>query len=193
VGHLGLSQRGQLGASPRASSLSLSGFWIKFAPPQTRANTSPHGTKARFVLTAGPLALVCSGSMHYTAKVHSPACELEVELIQTHMTQEPWLWVEVGALAVRKRSDCAGAVWAGADVAWRLCVCVVFEAFFPALRGRDQDIKTSKQASFITCSFLDTSQTRAWVFEALFGCLASSAFFVWCSPAGGCVQSTADF
>jgi hypothetical protein len=31
------------------------------------------------------------------------------------------------------------------------------------------------------------------VFEAFLGCLASSAFFVWCSPAGGCVQSTADF
>jgi hypothetical protein len=26
------------------------------------------------------------------------------------------------------------------------------------------------------------------VFEAFLGCLASSAFFVWCSPAGGCVQ-----
>jgi hypothetical protein len=31
------------------------------------------------------------------------------------------------------------------------------------------------------------------VFDAFLGCLASSAFFVWCSPAGGCVQSTADF
>ena len=29
--------------------------------------------------------------------------ELELELIQTHMTQKPVLWVEVGAHAVRKR------------------------------------------------------------------------------------------
>jgi hypothetical protein len=49
--------------------------------------------------------------------------ELELELIQTHMTQKPLLWVEVGAHAVRKRSGCAGVVWAGAGVAWRLCVC----------------------------------------------------------------------
>jgi hypothetical protein len=45
--------------------------------------------------------------------------ELELELIQTHMTQKPLLWVEVGAHAVRKRSECAGVVWAGAGVAWR--------------------------------------------------------------------------
>jgi hypothetical protein len=77
--------------------------------------------------------------------------ELELELIQAHMTQKPLLWIEVGAHVVRKRSECAGVVWAGAGVAWRLCV----------------------------------------VFEAFLGCLASSAFFVWCSPAGGCVQSTA--
>jgi hypothetical protein len=49
--------------------------------------------------------------------------ELELELIQTHMTQKSLLWVEVGAHAVRKRSECAGVVWAGAGVAWRLCVC----------------------------------------------------------------------
>jgi hypothetical protein len=29
--------------------------------------------------------------------------ELELELTQTHMTQKPLLWVEVGAHAVRKR------------------------------------------------------------------------------------------
>jgi hypothetical protein len=29
--------------------------------------------------------------------------ELELELIQTHLTQKPLLWVEVGAHAVRKR------------------------------------------------------------------------------------------
>jgi hypothetical protein len=49
--------------------------------------------------------------------------ELELELIQAHMTQKPLLWVEVGAHAVRKRSECAGVVWAGAGVARRLCVC----------------------------------------------------------------------
>ena len=71
----------------------------------------------------------------------------ELELKQTHMTQKPLLWVEVGAHAVRKSSECAGVVWAGAGVAWRLCVCVAF--------------------------------------GAIVGCLASSAFFVWCFPAGG--------
>jgi hypothetical protein len=30
------------------------------------------------------------------------------------MTQKPLLWVEVGAHAVCKRSECAGVVWAGA-------------------------------------------------------------------------------
>jgi hypothetical protein len=32
-------------------------------------------------------------------------------------------WVEVGAHAVLKRSECSGVVWAVAGVAWRLCVC----------------------------------------------------------------------
>ena len=54
--------------------------------------------------------------------------ELELELIQTHMAQKPLLWVEVGAHAVRNRSKCGGVGWAGAGVAWRLGVCVVFEA-----------------------------------------------------------------
>jgi hypothetical protein len=36
--------------------------------------------------------------------------ELELELIQTHMTHKPLLWVEVGAHAVRKRSECCGVV-----------------------------------------------------------------------------------
>jgi hypothetical protein len=38
--------------------------------------------------------------------------ELKLELIQTHMTQKPLLWVEVevGAHAVRKRLECAGVV-----------------------------------------------------------------------------------
>jgi hypothetical protein len=43
--------------------------------------------------------------------------ELELELLQTHMTQKPLLWVEAGAHAVRKRSECAGVVWTGAGVA----------------------------------------------------------------------------
>jgi hypothetical protein len=38
--------------------------------------------------------------------------ELELELIQTHTTQKPLLWVEVGVHAVRKRSERAGVVWA---------------------------------------------------------------------------------
>jgi hypothetical protein len=50
--------------------------------------------------------------------------ELELELIQIHMTQKHLLWIEeVGAHAVRKRSECAGVIWAGAGVAWRLYVC----------------------------------------------------------------------
>jgi hypothetical protein len=82
--------------------------------------------------------------------------ELELELIQTHMAQKPLLWVEVGAHAVRNKSKCVGVGWAGASVAWRLGVCVVFGTFW-----------------------------AVW--------MAPSAFFVWCSPAGGCVPSTADF
>ena len=54
--------------------------------------------------------------------------ELELELIQTHMAQKPLLWVEVGAHAVRNRAKCGGVGWAGAGVAWRLGVCVVFGA-----------------------------------------------------------------
>jgi hypothetical protein len=49
--------------------------------------------------------------------------ELELELIQTHMTQKPLLWVEVGAHAVRKRSECPG-VWCGqVRVSRGACVC----------------------------------------------------------------------
>ena len=55
-----------------------------------------------------------------------PGClELELELIQTHMTQKPLLWVEVGAHAVRKRSECAGVVWAGAGVGRVALVCAL--------------------------------------------------------------------
>jgi hypothetical protein len=84
--------------------------------------------------------------------------ELELELIQAHMTQKPLLWVEVGAHAVCTRCAKGQSVLGWCGQAWvsrGACVCVVFEGFL--------------------------------------GCLASSAFFVWCSPAGGCVQSTADF
>jgi hypothetical protein len=37
---------------------------------------------------------------------------LELELIQARMIQKPLLWVEAGAHAVRKRSECSGVVWA---------------------------------------------------------------------------------
>jgi hypothetical protein len=40
--------------------------------------------------------------------------ELELELIQTPLTQQPLLWVEVGAHAVVKKSEHSGVVWAGA-------------------------------------------------------------------------------
>ena len=36
--------------------------------------------------------------------------ELELELIQTHMTQKPVLRVEVGALGARLAKSCAGTV-----------------------------------------------------------------------------------
>jgi hypothetical protein len=48
--------------------------------------------------------------------------ELELELIQTHMTQKPLLWVEVGAHVVRNRPKCGG-VGGQAQVsrgAWKL-------------------------------------------------------------------------
>jgi hypothetical protein len=50
------------------------------------------------------------------------------------MAQKPLLWVEVGAHAVRNRSKCGGVGWEGAGVAWRLGVCVVFEASWAAWR-----------------------------------------------------------
>jgi hypothetical protein len=50
------------------------------------------------------------------------------------MAQKPLLWVEVGAHAVRNRPKCGGVGWAGAGVAWRLGVCVVFEAFLAVWR-----------------------------------------------------------
>ena len=67
---------------------------VSFTPSatRTRTNTNPNGTKA--------IAVV----------------ELELKLTQTYMTQKPLLWVEVGAYAVRKRSECAGVVLAGAVV-----------------------------------------------------------------------------
>jgi hypothetical protein len=62
-------------------------------------------------------------------KAGKPEFKLELELIQSHMIQKPLLWVEVGAHAVRKRSECAEVVWAGAGVAWRLCVCCLLSLF----------------------------------------------------------------
>jgi hypothetical protein len=52
----------------------------------------------------------------------------ELELIQTHRAQKPLLWVEVGAHAVPNRSKFGEVGWTGAGVAWRLGVCVVFDA-----------------------------------------------------------------
>ena len=55
-------------------------------------------------------------------KTRAPATaltKLELELIQTHMAQQPLVWVEVGAHAVHNRSKCGGVGWAGAGVAWR--------------------------------------------------------------------------
>jgi hypothetical protein len=46
------------------------------------------------------------------------------------------LWVEVGAHAVRKRPVRDVVVWAGAGVAWHLCVCDVFEAPRLLVSGR---------------------------------------------------------
>ena len=43
------------------------------------------------------------------------------------MTQKPLLWVEVGARAVRERSKCGGGCGQSANVAWRLCGCVLSE------------------------------------------------------------------
>jgi hypothetical protein len=54
--------------------------------------------------------------------------KLEREVIPTHMTQKPLLWVEVGAHAVHKKSEYSG-VWAGAGVARRLCVCCLCSLF----------------------------------------------------------------
>ena len=50
------------------------------------------------------------------------------------MAQKSLLWVEVGAHAMRNRSKCGGVGWAGAGVAWRLGVCVVFEASWAVWR-----------------------------------------------------------
>jgi hypothetical protein len=50
----------------------------------------------------GPSNVRCAGPRRGAP----PAiCELELDLIQTHMTQKPLLWVEVGAHAVRERSE----------------------------------------------------------------------------------------
>jgi len=46
------------------------------------------------------------------------------------MTHKPLLWVEVGAHAVRKRSECDGVVWGQARVSRGVCVCVVFWSLF---------------------------------------------------------------
>jgi hypothetical protein len=50
--------------------------------------------------------------------INTAFAPVELELIQAHTAQKPLLWVEVGALAVRKRSECAGVVWAAAFFVW---------------------------------------------------------------------------
>ena len=39
------------------------------------------------------------------------SAELELELIQPHVTQKPLLWVEVGARVMRKRPGRGEVVW----------------------------------------------------------------------------------
>jgi hypothetical protein len=93
------------------------------------ATALPPATQATPIWAIGgfPVFGICERSL-FGARLSQlepepPSGGGELELIQTHMTQKPLLWVEVGAHAVRKRSECAGVVWAGAGVAWRLCVC----------------------------------------------------------------------
>jgi hypothetical protein len=78
----------------------------------------------RFEMSVIPLPLLLVAAYAVATPpygvVAAAELELELEPIQTHMTQKPLLWVDVGA--VRKRSGRAGVVWAGAGVAWRLCV-----------------------------------------------------------------------
>ena len=81
------------------------------------------------VLDKPPIA--CKGLFRYAIKDYKRknenegTHELELELIQTHMTQKPLLWVEVGARAVRERSKRGGGCGQSANVAWRLCGCVL--------------------------------------------------------------------
>ena len=49
-----------------------------------------------------------SRRMHTHFYSRQVAFELELELTQAHMAQEPLLWVETGAHAVRSRSNCGG-------------------------------------------------------------------------------------
>jgi hypothetical protein len=50
------------------------------------------------------------------------------------MAQKPLLWVEAGAHAVRNGSKCGGVGCVGAGAAWRLGVCVAFEATWAVWR-----------------------------------------------------------
>jgi hypothetical protein len=68
------------------------------------------------------------------------------------MGQKPLLWVEVGAHAVRNRSK-GGVGWAGTGVAWRLGVCVVFEAFLTVWR---------RQLSLCGAHHLEISGALPW-------------------------------
>ena len=59
----------------------------------------PHTTAAAWPATAGPTASQSQIGLWY---------ELELELIQSHMAQKPMLRGEVGARALRVRSDVRG-------------------------------------------------------------------------------------
>jgi hypothetical protein len=72
-------------------------FAFVFRPPPFAHAPCPHSTRPNHI----PVP---------------PRRQKKLELIQTHMTQKPLLWVEVGAHAVRKRSKCAGVILAGAGV-----------------------------------------------------------------------------
>jgi hypothetical protein len=71
------------------------------------SDTQRESPKVRGI--AGHIEQAERGAIRKPSQAHKHFCpllelELELELIQTHMTQKPLLWVEVGAHAVRKMS-----------------------------------------------------------------------------------------
>jgi hypothetical protein len=101
---------------------------------------------------------------------------LGLDLIQTYMAQKPLMWVEAGAHSV---VGWGGQV-AGAGVVCRLGVCAVFEA--AGLSGVVSFLELELELLVIQTHM--AQKPLLWV---------EVGFFVWCSPAGGCVQSTAGF